>query len=478
MSSLPSVVDLAEASSTIRVGACPMSSKEIWQEFRQDRLALFTRLAAAGDIVPFKVLGQRAVFVNHPHAVKTILVERPKVYTKRALLLQLVKPLLGDSLISSEGEIWKQQRVVMQPGFHRKQIATWVTIMTEAISSLRDEWAKKAEPGEPFDVMPDLMRLTLGVASRALFSSQMGGEAAILTNAFAAANVGLTAYFNRPLPPLPIPTPRNVRLQTTIWQLHRIAARFLRARRRDWVSHNDLLTLMMAATSERGRKMSTRRLRDNVLAFLFAGYETTTVALAWTLILLAQHPATQQRAADEVQALLTGRTPTIDDLARLPYTLMVIQEAMRLYPPPSFIIRLAEEEDEVAGFHVRKGTLVFICPSVLHRHPVFWTDPERFDPERFAPEQQSARPKSAYIPFNTGPHKCIGDQFALTELHLALAMLLQQFLVSPPAGYMVEREALLSIRPKGNHLLLTLHPRVPASVPAEPGTVPLAAESR
>lgn len=441
------------------VGLCPLSQKEIWRRFQEDRLALFTRLATAGDAVPFKVLGQSAVLLNHPDLVRIVLVERPKIYTKRALLLKLVKPLLGDSLISSEGEVWKQQRLVMQHGFHKKQIAAWGTVMTEATATLRDKWAKKAERGEPVEAMSDLMQLTLGIASRALFDSHLEDQAAVLTNAFAAANVGLTAYFNHPLPPLPVPTPRNLQLQVTIWQLHRSAARLLCARRRDRAVHHDLLALMMSSTDEQGGKMRRRRLRDNVLAFLFAGYETSAVALAWTLVLLAQHPTIQQRAAAEMQTVLAGRTPTIEDLPHLPYILMVIEEAMRLYPPPAFLIRLAEQTDTILGLRIHKGTLVFICPFVLHRHGAFWPDPERFDPERFTPEQKTARPKGAYLPFNLGPHKCIGDQFALAELHLAVAMLLQGFEFALPVGDEVPPEALLSIRPEGGRLRLLLQPR-------------------
>lgn len=474
MSLLRSGISPTEGISSIRVGRSPLGVVESARRFKSDPLGRFAQLAAAGDLVPFRFLGLRTIFVNHPELARTILVERPKHYTKNALLLQLVKPLLGDSLISSEGEIWRRQRRAMQPAFHRQQIAAWGTVMTEATSMLLDQWAKEAQRGEPFAAMPSLMQLTLSIASRALFDARLSDQAEQLSALFAEANRLLAAYFTQPIPPLFVPTPRNLKLQATIRRLHRDAALLLRDRRRDRGIHHDLLALLLSSTDEQGRSLSVRLLRENLLAFLFVGYETTAVALAWALVLLSQHPTVQERAAAEVETVLAGRTPTMEDLAQLPYILMVVEEALRVYPPPAFLIRKAEQADTIQGLDIPRGALIFICPYILHRHPAFWPQPERFDLERFTPEQVAARLRLAYIPFNAGPHQCIGNQFALVEMHLAMAMVLQHYPVQLPEASEVLPEALLSIRPRGGSLPLVLQPRASAGLPTNRAQVPLA----
>jgi cytochrome P450 len=260
-------------------------------------------------------------------------------------------------------------------------------------------------------------------------------------------------------PPLLIPTPANVRGRRALRSLNRVVWKVIEERRRDGGQRGDLLGMLISARdAETNEAMDDKQLRDEVVTFLVAGHETTAVALSWAWHLLAQHPAVEQRLHAEVADVLGGRQPTMNDLANLRYTRMVLEESMRLYPPVWGTARAAYHADEVGGVHVPAGASITLSPYVTHRHPTFWDDPDRFDPERFDPERSADRPEYAYFPFGGGPRGCVGKQFALSEGQLILAMVTQKFRMHAVPGQQVEAYPILTLRPRPG-ILMTLQPR-------------------
>jgi cytochrome P450 len=272
----------------------------------------------------------------------------------------------------------------------------------------------------------------------------------------------LGEYVYLPFPPLSVPTPANRRMQAGLRTLNAVVQRLIEERRKpQQTAPQDLLSLLLEAQDEEsGQGLSDRQVRDEVFTLLFAGHETTANALTWALYLLSQHPAVEQRLQAEVDMVLAGRTPTVEDLGRLPYTRMVLEETLRLYPPGATIPRRAIADDVIGGFAIPANSLVFITPYVTHRHPDFWGRPEVFDPERFTPERVAARHRFAYFPFGGGPHLCIGQHFAPMEAQLALAMIAQRYRLRLVSGQRIEPQVMVTIRPCSG-VQMTLHRREP-----------------
>jgi cytochrome P450 len=250
-------------------------------------------------------------------------------------------------------------------------------------------------------------------------------------------------------PPIVIPTPANRRGGKAIAKLDRIVTRIIDNRRRSGEERNDLLAMLLAARdAETNAAMDDRQLRDEMVTFLVAGHETTAVALSWTWYLLSQNPDAERRLHAEVDEVLGDRLPTVDDLKDLPYTRMVLEESMRLYPPVWATSREPYEDDEVGGVRLPAGTTVTLSQYVTHRDPAFWPEPERFDPERFNPERSAERPEYAYFPFGGGPRRCVGQQFAMMEGQIALAMISRRLRLRLVPGHPVEPDPILTLRPR------------------------------
>jgi len=246
-----------------------------------------------------------------------------------------------------------------------------------------------------------------------------------------------------------LPTPKYRRFQAARAVLQGAVDHVISQRRRNPSDSADLLSMLLSARDEdTGEAMTDEQLRVEVMTFLLAGQETTSLALTWTWYLLSQHADAQRRLEDEIDAVLNGRPPEYADLVNLPYTRMVIDETMRLYPPAWGFSRQALADDELGGFHLPRGWLVFVIPYVLHRLPAFWQDPEAFDPDRFLPERSSDRPKFVYLPFGAGPRQCIGNQFALIEAHLVVATLAQGYRLHLVPRHRVEPWPLITLRPR------------------------------
>ena len=403
-----------------------------------------------GEVVSYRLGLIRFTLISHPEHVKHVLQDNHRNYTKGFVLRNMLAPLLGEGLFTAEGEHWLRQRRLMQPVFHRTRIDAFGEIMTAETLKMLDRWGQYAETDRPLDIAGEMMRLTLTIVTRALFGADLGERARQIDHAFSTASEHLTYRFDHPLyPPTAVPTPRNRRFRAALRALDGIVYDLIAERRRTGEDTGDLLSMLVFARDEEtGASMSDRQLRDEVMTLLLAGHETTANALTWSWHLLSRHGEAEARLHAEVDTL-AGRVPTVSDLRRVPYARMVVEEAMRLYPPVWLTHRQAIGDDKIGGFRIPAGRIVVVAPWVTHRRPDIWPDPEAFDPERFSTERSAERPRGAYIPFSLGARQCIGMGFALTEAQLALLTAAQRFRLCQPPGHMVEPEPLLTLRPRG-----------------------------
>jgi cytochrome P450 len=302
--------------------------------------------------------------------------------------------------------------------------------MTEAALAMLERWQIAAACGEPLDASKEMMRLTLRIAGLTLFSLDISGEADVVGRAFTEASEYVAHASLDPLALLltGFPMPAQLRFRAALRALDKVVQGIITERRRQNRDTGDLLSMyLLARDEETGEGMNDRQLRDEVMTLLLAGHETTANTLAWTWYLLSGHPVIEQKLHAELAAVLGGRVPTVPDLPNLPYTRMVIEESMRLYPPAYGISRKAIAADEIGGYRIPANSVIFVGPYVMHRHPKFWENPDVFDPERFTPERSADRPPFAYFPFGGGPRLCIGNQFALIEAQLLLATVAQRY---------------------------------------------------
>jgi cytochrome P450 len=420
-------------------------------QLRRDPLAVLRRAARLGNVVWFRVGPRRIFLVPHPDAVRRVLVDNYRGYNKRTRGYEVVRLFLGNGLLTSEGDFWRRQRRIAQPAFHRARIEHFGSIMQRAAASMVEEWAEYARRRERFDVCESMMRLTLRIVGECLLSTdpsgesdRVGGALSTLLQSFIKRTTALVTV------PRTWPTPHNLRIQHAVKTLDDVVLDIIAERRRAGVSEKgDLLDMLMEARDEdTGERMNDRQLRDEVMTIFLAGHETTANALSWTWYLLAQNPAVEAKLHAELTAVLGRRTPSFADLPALPYTLQVLKESLRLYPPAWVMGRSAEVDDEICGAKIPQGAVIFVSPYVTHRLPEFWPDPERFDPERFSEQRTSAMHKFAYFPFGGGPRVCIGNTFALMEGQLLLATLAQRFRVRLVSQRKVEPDPQITLRPR------------------------------
>jgi cytochrome P450 len=429
-------------------------------EFRRDKLGFLREVARFGDVARYRVATVTFYQVNHPDGVRRVLQENNRNYGKGEMTRGGLGPLLGEGLFISEGDTWLRQRRLMQPVFHRRSVAAFGELMTGATLAMLDRWEPSVKAGTPLDVSAEMARLTLDVATEALFSSHVGEEPNAIARAVTTLVEDVSFRFEVPFyPPLRVPTPHNRRVRAALCTLDGAVYRIIEERRRRGGGGEDLLALLMEARDEEtGRGMSDKQLRDEVITLFLAGHETTATALAWAFYLLAKHPEAERRLRAELDEVLGSngarRAPTIADLPRLPYARMVVDETMRLYPPVWITNRVALADDAILNYRIPKGAFVALSPYVLHRHPDLWERPEgerpeEFDPERFSPERSAARPRYAYFPFGGGPRQCIGKAMALVEAQLVLATVAQRCRLRLSSDRPVELQALATLRPRG-----------------------------
>jgi cytochrome P450 len=417
--------------------------------FRKDPLGGFFQSALTyGDVVRY-----RGVWVSyqlsHPDHIQQVLQSNFANYRK-GRGYKILKLSLGEGLLTSEGALWQRQRKMTQPSFQGQQVASFVAAMAENAAAMLRRWESNAAQGDVFDVVPEFMRLTLNIAAEVLFTTNLEADAESIRRTL---DIGRDYSVDRAWaifpPPLSVPTRRNREYRRALANIHGIIDRIIAERRRAPARISDLLTMLMEARDENGAPMSDKQLRDEVITLLTAGHETTTLALAWTCFLIATRPDVVERMTAEA-AFLNGRTPAYEDLMKLRYSRMVVEESMRLYPPVWTLARTAVNEDAIGGYRVPAGSEILIFPYITQRHPKWWQDADAFRPERFAPENSAARPRYAYLPFGAGPRTCIGLNFAMTEILVVLTLLLQRFrlnLAIDPGAVHAEPSVTLQPRP-------------------------------
>lgn len=413
-----------------------------------------------GPIVRFKFAWINYTLVADADAAHHVLVSNAKAYRKSPNYDGL-KLLLGQGLLTSEGEFWKRQRKLAQPAFHRDRLAGFVEVMAACTEDMLREWRVRPS-ATGFDLHREMMRLTLRIVGKTLLSVDLDGAARAVGEALDVALAWTNQYVESVVRvPLWVPTASNRRFAKAKETLDTLVMKIVAERRastaRGEPAPNDLLQMLLEARdADTGEGMSDEQLKTELLTLVLAGHETTANALAFTLFLLSRHPAARAKLRDEARAALGDRAPTVADLKSLPYALQVAEEGMRLYPPAWTFERVATEDDVVGGFAVPKGTFIGISPYVMHRNPRYFPDPMRFDPARFDRAAGHERPKLAYLPFGGGARTCIGNAFALMELQVLLPMIVRAFDLDPPADFQLELEPSVTMRPaRGMPVTLT-----------------------
>ena len=410
-----------------------------------------------GDVVRIRFFIWPAYLVDHPDGIKHVLQENQQNYNKDLFPYKIFKPLLGKGLVTNDGKSWLHQRRLIQPAFHRKRLDALGSLMTDATVMMLDQWQDFAERAQQLDIAAEMLHLTLRIVGHALFNIDLSDETRIVGQALITVNKLLSDYIYAPFPPLNVPTSRNRLIQTAFRSLDQVVQGIINQRRQQNIDTDDLLSMLLSVRDEEtGQGMNDQQVRDEVMTLLIAGYETVSTALVWTWYLLSQYPEVEHRLHSELDIVLGGDQPTVEHLAELPYTRMVIEEALRLYPPAWIFGRKAIADDEIGGYSIPANSIIVLSPYVTHRHPALWEHPEVFDPERFTPERSAGRPHFAYFPFGGGPRMCIGNNFALMEMQLILATIAQRYKLRLVPGHPVEPEAFLSLRPRYS-LPMTLH---------------------
>ncbi|MFF1709638.1 cytochrome P450 [Streptomyces sp. NPDC058268] len=431
--------------------------------FRRDQIGFLKGgLERHGDIYRFRLLGMRMVMLNHPDYIRHVLVDKSEQYDKNAAIFRIARPVLRDGLIATaDMDLWRRQRRMMAPFFTPRTVPKFARNMTDETVSMLERWDARTDAEAPLDVTDEFGQLALRIVGRSLFSADISGVAQSFERAFQLANTVLGDFFSFPFPPLSFPTPSHVRLRRAIDCMDECVSEFIKKRLADDSppgEEPDMLSLFLHAVDEGdGKGMDLEQLHHEVLNICVGAYETTTNTLAWAFYLLARNPEVESKLHAELDEVLGDRTvPEFEDLAKLKYTRMIVDEVLRIYSPAYQLMRHTREEDIIDGYRVPAGTQVLVNSYLLHRHPDFWDDPERFDPERFTPEAIAERPKHAYVPFGSGPRVCLGKHFALTEICLALATVARGHrLVTPEGAPEVVPDALITLHPKGGvHLRL------------------------
>lgn len=419
--------------------------------FRRDPVGLLMAVRRDyGDVVRLRLGPTVAHLLSHPRGVRHVLQTRHPNYTKNTRGVARLRDFLGNGLLTNDGDFWRKQRRTAQPAFHRERIQAFASLMARATVEMLDDWQRRLAEGHPrLDVAEEMMALTLRIVAEALFGADVESATRKVGKALEVVLHVTNARVKRPFDVPPgLPTPENLRFRRAVGVLDDVVGGMIRARR-SGETRDDLLSMLMQARDpETGRGMDDRQLRDEVLTVLLAGHETTANALTWSFYLLSRHPEEEARLEEEVDRVLGGRLPALGDLGGLPRTSMVVQEGMRLYPPGWLFGRSPSEDDEIDGYRIEAGSLVFLSPYVTHRHPDLWPDPDRFLPDRFAPASAAALDRFAYFPFGGGPRQCIGVAFANLEMQIVMASAVQRFRLRLAPDALVEIEPLVTLRPR------------------------------
>ena len=403
-----------------------------------------------GNMVSLSFPFSKVVIASNPEFARYVLQENSKNYTK-SIAYDMLKPLLGLGLLTSEGDYWKKQRKLSQPAFHKRKLDEWTEMMIEMAQHTADLIRRHSEQAEAFDVLPLMTALTLDVISKAIFSTGVEDKAKIVSDQVTLLNEYTIEKLHRPIPvPDYIPTPFNLRQKKALGLLDKIVYEIIDKRQAEGVSKDDLLSMLIDAKDEEtGESMSRIQIRDEVMTIFLAGNETSSNALTWTIYMLSQNPDAEQKMIDEIdEKLNSGIELNFKTVGEFHYVKQVIEESMRLNPPAWLVGRRSINEDEIGGYHIEKQTNVLIPIVYLHHSERFWDEPTKFKPERFAPEVRNNIDRFVYLPFGGGPRVCIGNNFAMLEMEVILITLYREFRFRLKEGFVVEQDPLVTLRPR------------------------------
>lgn len=432
----------------------PFVGNTLW--FARNPLGAFMQLQRTYErVVKISIGGRNQYVLLRPDDTKYVLQENHRNYG-RSPAFRVLKRFLGEGLLTSDGDFWRKQRRLAQPAFHRQQIARLGETMVQEAAAWVDELAR-LDHRQPVNLSQAFMDVTMRIVCKTLFGSDIGTKLDGLSRALDQLNhIANDAVLSPVRLPNSWPTPNNLRSRRAMQRVDDLIYGFIADRKRTGQRHDDLLDMLLYAVDEEtGQGMSEKQLRDECVTLFSAGHETTAVSMAWLTYLLTRHPDVLTRLRAEVKAALTvGRPgapsvelPPVAAFRSMSYALQVIQEGMRLYPPAWAMSRMALADDQIGAFHIPKGDTVLMSPYLLHHDPQNWPDPERFDPDRFLPEREKERPAYAYLPFGGGPRLCIGNQFALLEMQILLALLVQRFDIRLASNKPINPKPLITLRP-------------------------------
>ena len=378
-----------------------------------------------------------------------ILQDNPRTYHKHPVVKSLFDLLTdGPNLLTIDGDVWLRQRRLLQPAFHRQKLESFVTGVTHTTINFVDGWTT-LDPGGTLDLETEMMRVTFSIVGQALLSEDLSDSANELGLAYTQLAQYATYRLGVAFPtPLWMPTRINRTMLQAKALVKRNLQQIIQNRRASNEPPNDLLTMLLESKYEDGSGIDDSHLMSEISLFLFAGHETTASALVWAFYEISRHPEIETRLLEEINHVLSGRAPRLEDLPKLEYTRMVLEETMRLYPPAMSITRTNTEEDQIDGLTIPKGSSLAVFIYGLHHDPEYWLNPERFDPERFAPSAVKARDRFTYIPFSAGPRQCIGNTFALLEMQVILTCVLQRFRLRVAPTQSVDPVVKMALRPK------------------------------
>ncbi len=427
------------------------------RDVRRDLLGMLLRTTqAAGDIAVFRLGSQTLAVINDADLAHAVLVEQAAAFEKAPNLTIAWQPVLGNGLLTCSNTFHRQERRLLAPAFHTQRIVTYAQTMARLADQVQGEWPD----GAVIDVHTAMLQLTLAIVGQTLFAADLLAEANELGQEIGTVMREVERQFQRYGGLVNTgQVPHSRRFGRAVARLDALVTSLIAAHRQpsdadaaadvtEGDTPQDLLTLLLYARYTDGTPMAEQQIRDEVMTMFLAGHETTANALTWAWYLLAQHPEAEARLHGEVDCVLDGRVPTAGDLAQLPYTLRVLKETLRLYPPAHLLLRQVVQPIELGGYTLTAGSLVVVSPYTLHRRPDYFPEPERFDPDRFTSERERALPRFAYLPFGGGPRTCIGNQFALMEGHIMLATLARQVKFALAERRPVQPEPLITLRPK------------------------------
>jgi len=425
-------------------------------EFNRDSLAFIMRCREYGDVVQTRFLYVTAYFLYHPDDIEYVLSTNARNFLKSmSLRSNFFQRLVGNGLVTSEGDFWRRQRRLAQPAFHRQRISAYGEVMVEYTNRALESW----QAGETRDIHQDMMRLALQIVVKTLFNADVSQDAdavgqilSKIVKPFSSQATLKWILDNR------LPTPGHRTFHRQAAEIDKVVYKIIAERRANNRDQGDLLSMLLQAQDEDGTQMSDKQLRDEVMTLFLAGHETTALAVSWAWYLLANHPECERQFHREVDEVLSSRLPSVSDLPKLKYTEAIAKEALRLYPPAYGIGRQAVQDCEIGGYRVPAGSQVFMFPWATHRDPRFFSEPDSFRPERWTEEFVGQLPKYAYFPFGGGPRACIGNYFAMMEIVLLLATIGQRYRLLLAPNQSVRLYPAMSLRPRDG-IKVILYPR-------------------